>query len=287
MPKQGERDDGIVGAENWLKLADEIFSTFSQAPHGAKETVLASAAAKHGVSPQTLRRLLAARQFLDRLLQTEPGLAQALRTSSFAAVEVIARWARWDRLAAADAARKLLAEKTSVRQLATAEQTARKHKGNTGIQRLPMDVALQAATTITREVSALLGRQLHVTWASHAYRTAVTGAREPSMFVHLREQFGIGPSGVALVLDDDQFTRGEIAVAILTRHPKVHAFSTLSMLAGLGHQGFGGLLVCFEPKLISWLQGLARAFSPAQVGVLALDPDILLGLGSEENGGGL
>lgn len=285
MPKRVERDGGIVGAANWLKLADEVFLTFSRAPHGAKEAALVEAAARHGVAPQTLRRLLAGRQFLDRLVQTEPGLTQALRTSSFAAVEVLARWARWDRHAAADAARKLLAEKMSVRQLAMAEQEARRQKGNTAVQRLPMDVALQIATTITETASSLLSRKLHVTWASNAYRTAVTAAREPQMFKNMRERFGISPSGVALVLDDDPVSAGEVAVAILSRHPRVHAFSALSMLAGLKHQGFEGLLVSFATEPMTWLDGLASTFNPARIGVIVLDPDVLLGLKTDGHGG--
>ncbi|PZR82160.1 MAG: hypothetical protein DI537_37105 [Stutzerimonas stutzeri] len=276
MPKALKREDGVVAANNWLKVADKAFFAYSQAPHGGKEAALRSEAASHGVAPQTLRRLLAGRQFLDRLLSSEPGLAQALRSASFAAVEVIARWHRWDRHGAADAARQLLSEATSVRALAAAEQEARRARGETRVQRLPRDVASQIGEAIVAHASSLLDRKLGVTWASHSYRTALTQPREPAMFARLRE-LGASPSGISLVLADD--TSGpELAVVVMMRHPRMHAFAGMAQLAGLHHRGFGGLFVTFEPDEAEAFASLAREFLPARIDAITLNPELLLAL---------
>ncbi|SIR56927.1 hypothetical protein [Bosea sp. TND4EK4] len=282
MPKDTGRQDGVVGADNWLKLADAASLEVAQATHGNKESALASEATRHGISPQTLRRLLAGRQFLNRLIQTEPGLAQALRTSSFAAVEVIARWSRWDKAGAAQAARKLLADKTTVRQLATAEREARRQHGLTGIKRLPSDVATHIAAAVAEAAANLMERDLTIAWTSHTYRGALQKRAEPGFFKHLREQFRAGPSSITLVLSSGSPAEKDIAVIIVTSEPKLHAFSALSQLAGLSCVGFEGLFITFDPGLSDWLDALARAFAPAPIAALSLAPDLLLGLAGDE-----
>ncbi|HEY3920336.1 MAG TPA: hypothetical protein VGL83_21295 [Stellaceae bacterium] len=109
----------------WSELAAAARPKVDGLRFGEREDGLRRIAEAHGVNPQSLRRALAALRFVESLEATRFLKKLALRSAPMAAIEHLARWHGYDRVAALRAARLLTDGKHTIASLGTAEAAAR------------------------------------------------------------------------------------------------------------------------------------------------------------------
>lgn len=83
---------------NWIEVAAKARSMLPERPaYGEKQSAMADAAKRLGMTRQSLRNILAAHDFLRTIEKTDPSAFEALRDTPYSAVEIYSRWSTYDR----------------------------------------------------------------------------------------------------------------------------------------------------------------------------------------------
>ena len=109
----------------WALAARKTRHAISELQRGNRELGLKRLAEKSGLNPQTLRRRVSALDFLDRFEKETKIQSAVLETFPVAAIEFLSRWYRHDRVAAKQAAIKLIGGKITAEQLRLEEKKSR------------------------------------------------------------------------------------------------------------------------------------------------------------------
>lgn len=274
----GEEPNEVL---DWPAVASEAMDELRDVRHGERGQRLDVLARKHGLAAQTVRRLIAAKRFLDALTEQEPELARDLGRHSFAAVEAVDRWWRRDPLAARKTAVRFVAERWTVRQMLAAESSA--PGSGVAANRMPRIVAKHIAEVVIAKVGEQRNCTCRIIWAAAPYTVALDRERVEQPFMrHLRDM-GLSAPGIAFILRAESDSHAtDIAVAIVRDDPERSAFGAVAMLAGLSFARMEGLLVGFEPERAGWWIELSSLFrGETGIGTLMLEPAILLRSGKE------
>jgi hypothetical protein len=131
-----EQENGTLAkapeAPAWYRTALAVRPKLDQVPRGEREHGVSAIAKEHGIkSADTLRRYVAAANFLDRLRQSAGGHALPFSMdTSVSSIELIARWFTYDQRGALRAAGDLARGHYSIIRLRSDERAARMaHKG--------------------------------------------------------------------------------------------------------------------------------------------------------------
>lgn len=165
----------------WYQIATTLRPSLEKVAHGDREQTLKELAADYNIKPDTLRRFIAAANFLDHFHDLEKhdkkihgithGVAHALREEPAGSVELIARWFGYDRLAASAAAKKVAQGHYTVAELRSAERAARV---NSKVVR-----GGRAGAFALRHMLAPKIHELIEKGSSHRYTTEVPGSYDP------------------------------------------------------------------------------------------------------------
>jgi hypothetical protein len=113
--------------QQWKSRAQAARIVLKDVPDGQREQKLSQLAGQHDLN--TVRRAIAALDFLDRWIVEEPEGAGVLAEAPQTVVEVIARWASFDRKGALAAASRWNAERTPVGKLNSEMKLSRASQG--------------------------------------------------------------------------------------------------------------------------------------------------------------
>jgi hypothetical protein len=144
----------------WVIDARRIQSEVNALPHGKVEHGLQQIASRVNLNTQTVRRIVAALDFLDRLKLQHKQLASNLQSYPVAAVEYLARWHKRDQRAALKAAENLVTGEITVKQLGDAEKEARKGAFSGSGKSLEVDYRRSVKASIERLVQSSFGGDL-------------------------------------------------------------------------------------------------------------------------------
>lgn len=141
----------------WVIDAKRIQSEVNALPHGKVEHGLQEIAKRVNLNAQTVRRIVAALDFLDRLKLQHKQLASNLQSYPVAAVEYVARWHKRDPRTALKAAGNLVTGDINVKQLADAEKEARKGAFSGSGKSLEVDFRRSIKGNVERMVQSSFG----------------------------------------------------------------------------------------------------------------------------------
>ena len=112
-------------AQDWMGAAERARKAVEAAPTGRKLAAVERVAADYGVGHDLLRRAVTALRMVERLKARGVALPDELRRVPVGVVDVIARWAAYDRAAAVDALHRYHNGDLQFRELMRAEAAAR------------------------------------------------------------------------------------------------------------------------------------------------------------------
>lgn len=146
----------------WRGEAEQARSVLAATRHGTREKAL-EFAFKHSrwKSANTLRRAIAALEFLDQLERDEKQHFAYIAEAPYSVVEILARWYRFDPNGALEAARDWAVGKQSVHDLAQSMKAARSndHSEKSGPV-LESEYRDRAESEVTAAIQSLLGRDI-------------------------------------------------------------------------------------------------------------------------------
>jgi hypothetical protein len=119
----------------WSDLAEAARPQLEGLRFGEREPALKRVAESYGINPQSLRRALAARRFVETLESQRFLKKLDFRAVPMAAIEHVARWHGYDRAAALRSARLLAEGQYTVASLGAAEAAARSASRVSGVGR--------------------------------------------------------------------------------------------------------------------------------------------------------
>lgn len=86
--------------ERWVEIAAEAAQRVNFVAHGEKQNAYIDIGSEYGLSPNHIRRMVRALKFTVEISPKHPKLAEALRSRTFKAAEIIDRWHARDPAAA-------------------------------------------------------------------------------------------------------------------------------------------------------------------------------------------
>ncbi len=110
---------------DWESIVSRVNDHIAKARYGTKDKVLGDLSAELGISPFLLRRAVAARTSIERLVASGVSIPASLRTSVVGVTDVVVRWAERDPAAAFAAFDDYSAGRITFRAMLGAEVAAR------------------------------------------------------------------------------------------------------------------------------------------------------------------
>jgi hypothetical protein len=264
MNTEDRASEAATGAGEWIKLATHAQQAVSGLRHGDIEPALTEIGRTYRVAAQTVRRLVRAKRFLDLFSKDDPALARTLESCSFPVVETIARWSKWDRDGARDAARRFAEQQLSVRQAQMLERRARELRGPMPNDRIPKTLAATMIRALEAEMSRRHQILYKATWANMTFRPALRRMETPRFIQDLAFRGATMPF-ISLILTPEEATQStrDIAVAIIHSHPQRVAAGLAAQLAGLWFLDCRGLLVSSDSEQAGFLKWIVEPYAEA------------------------
>jgi hypothetical protein len=119
------RANAAPQSDQWVAIAETARAAIEAAPTGQKVAAVEKLAVAHGISRDHLRRAVAAARLLEKMSSRGVDVPDDLHHMPVGAVDIIARWASYDQVAAFSAARRYRAGEITFRDLMRAEHDAR------------------------------------------------------------------------------------------------------------------------------------------------------------------